>query len=73
MERITIEAGKRSGKPCIRGMRITVYDVLEMLASGMSFEEILEDYPKLTREDILAVLDYAARREHRTLVEPLSA
>jgi len=73
MERITIEAGKRSGKPCIRGMRITVYDVLEMLASGMSFEEILEDYPQLTREDILAVLDYAARREHRTLVEPLSA
>jgi uncharacterized protein (DUF433 family) len=73
MERITIEAGKRSGKPCIRGLRITVYDVLEMLASGMDITEILEDYPQLTKEDILAVLEYAAQREQRTLREPLSA
>jgi uncharacterized protein (DUF433 family) len=73
MERITIEAGKRSGKPCIRGLRITVYDVLEMLASGMDIPEILEDYPQLTKEDILAVLEYAAQREQKTLREPLSA
>ncbi len=57
---ITIEAGKRSGKPCIRGMRITVQDVLSYLASGMSILEIIEDFPKLTREDILACLAYAA-------------
>ena len=73
MERIRIEAGKRSGKPCIRGLRITVYDVLEMLASGMDIPEILEDYPQLTKEDILAVLEYAAQREQKTLREPLSA
>ena len=48
---ITFETGKRSGKPCIRGLRITVYDILEYIASGMSFEEILEDFPELTRED----------------------
>ena len=57
---ITIEPGKRGGKPCIRGMRITVYDVLEYLASGMTQEEILEDLPHLTKEDILACLSYAA-------------
>lgn len=57
---ITIEPGKRSGKPCIRSMRITVYDVLSYLASGVSIEEILEDFPELTREDILACLAYAA-------------
>lgn len=57
---ITIEPGKRSGKPCIRSMRITVYDVLSYLASGMSIEEILGDFPELTREDILACLAYAA-------------
>jgi uncharacterized protein (DUF433 family) len=51
---ITIEPGKRSGKPCIRGMRITVYDVLSYLASGMTYEEILEDFPYLTKADILA-------------------
>jgi len=73
MERITVTEGKRSGKPCIRDLRITVYDVLEMLASGMKYEEILEDFPQLTREDILAVLDYAAKREYRTRSEPLSA
>jgi uncharacterized protein (DUF433 family) len=62
-ERITIEAGKRSGQPCIRGMRITVKDVLEYLAGGMSREEILADFPNLEKEDITACLDYAAHRE----------
>jgi uncharacterized protein (DUF433 family) len=60
---ITIESGKRSGKPCIRGMRITVYDVLSYLASGMTYEEILEDFPYLTQEDILACLSYAAENK----------
>jgi uncharacterized protein (DUF433 family) len=60
---ITIEPGKRGGKPCIRGMRITVYDVLEYLAAGMTHQEILEDFPYLTEEDILACLSYAADRE----------
>jgi uncharacterized protein (DUF433 family) len=64
---ITIESGKRGGKPCIRGMRITVYDVLSYLASGMSIEEVLEDFPYLTRDDVLAVLSYAAERERRTV------
>jgi len=65
---ITIEPGKRGGKPCIRGMRITVYDVLEYLASGMTQEEVLEDFPYLTKEDILACLGYAADREKRLMV-----
>jgi uncharacterized protein (DUF433 family) len=60
---ITIEPGKRGGKPCIRGMRITVYDILEYLASGMTQPEILEDFPYLTKEDILACLRFAANRE----------
>ena len=60
---LTLEPGKRSAKPCIRGMRITVYDVLGYLASGMSVEEVLDDFPYLTREDILACLAYAADRE----------
>lgn len=60
---ITIEPGKRGGKPCIRGMRITVYDVLDYLASGMSHQQILEDFPYLTEQDILACLSYAAERE----------
>ena len=59
-EIITIEPGKRSGKPCIRGMRITVYDVLEYLASGMTEDEILTDFSELTREDIGACLAFAA-------------
>ena len=63
MDRITIEPGKRGGKPCIRGMRITVYDVLEYLASGMSFEEILKDFPYIQKDDILACLSFAANRE----------
>jgi uncharacterized protein (DUF433 family) len=64
--RITIEAGKRSGKPCIRGMRITVSDVLGYLAAGMSHAEILADFPSLTEEDILACLAFAADRERKT-------
>ena len=67
-ERITIEPGKRGGKPCIRGMRITVGDVLEYLASGMSEDQILEDFPYLEREDIRAVLAFAADRERKLLV-----
>jgi uncharacterized protein (DUF433 family) len=67
-EIITIEPGKRSGKPCIRGMRITVYDVLEYLSSGMSQQEILDDFPYLTEEDIRACLAYAADREKRLLI-----
>ena len=65
---ITLEPGKRSGKPCIRGLRITVYDVLSYLAAGMSHQEILADFPALTEEDILACLSYAADRERQTLV-----
>ena len=59
---ITIEPGNRGGKPCIRGMRITVYDVLEYLASGMTYQEILDDFPYLTQQDILACLSFAAKR-----------
>lgn len=65
--RITIEPGKCGGKPCIRGMRITVYDILSYLASGMTYEEILSDFPYLEKEDILATLEYAAERERTTL------
>ena len=65
---ITIEAGKRGGKPCIRGMRITVYDVLEYLGSGMSMQEVLNDFPYLTEDDIRACLQYAADREKRTMM-----
>lgn len=64
-ERITLEPGKRGGRPCIRGLRVSVYDVLAMLSDGMSHEEVLEDFPELTRDDILAALAYAADREHR--------
>lgn len=60
--RITVEEGKCGGRPCIRGLRIRVKDVLELLAAGASFEEILEDYPFLEREDILAAIDYAAHQ-----------
>jgi len=62
-ERITVEPGKRSGKPCVRGLRITVRDVLEYLASGMTVEEVLHDFPDLEKEDIRACLAYAADRE----------
>ena len=63
-----MEPGKRGGKPCIRGLRITVYDVLSYLASGMTQEQILADFPDLTKEDILACLAYAADRESHTKV-----
>lgn len=63
--RITLEPGKRGGKPCIRNLRITVYDVLDMLARGMSVETIIVEYPELEREDILACLAFAADRERR--------
>ena len=65
---VTIEPGKRSGKPCIRGMRITVEDILRWLASDMSIDEIIGDFPKLTREDILVALEFSANRQERTLV-----
>lgn len=64
-ERITIEPGKRGGRPCIRGLRVTVYDLLEYLASGMSEDEILADFPDLEREDIRAALAFAADRERK--------
>jgi len=67
---ITIEAGKRGGKPCIRGLRITVYDVLEYLASGMSEAEIIGDFPELTAEDVRACLAFAADRERRLFLVP---
>lgn len=67
---ITIEPGKRGGKPCIRGMRITVYDVLDYLASGMSEAEILADFPDLTAEDIRACLAFAADRERKLVSIP---
>lgn len=67
-EIIGVEPGKRGGKPCIRGMRITVYDVLSYLAAGMSHSEIREDFPELSEEDILACLSYAADREQHTVV-----
>ena len=67
-EIITIEPGKRGGQPSIRGMRITVADVLSSLASGMSEDQILSDFPELTRDDIRACLAYAAERERLTLI-----
>ncbi|MEM9947399.1 MAG: DUF433 domain-containing protein [Cyanobacteria bacterium P01_D01_bin.36] len=67
-EIITIEPGKRSGKPCIRGMRITVSDVLEYLAGGMTEQEILEDFSELTSDDIRACLSFAADREKKLFV-----
>ena len=65
-DRITLEPGKRGGKPCIRGLRITVQDVLEWLAGGVSAQDILADYPQLAAEDIQAALAYAADRERHT-------
>jgi len=66
--RITIEPGKRGGRPCVRGMRITVYDVLSYLAAGMTSAQILGDFPYLTAEDIQACLAYAAERERSMTV-----
>lgn len=64
LSRITIDPGKRGGRPCVRGLRITVYDVLAMLADNMSEAEILEDFPELEAADIRACLAFAAQREH---------
>lgn len=62
LDRITVEEGQCGGRPCIRGQRIRVTDVLQLLGAGASFEEILADYPSLEREDILAAIDYAAHQ-----------
>ena len=67
-EIITIDSQIRFGKPCIRGMKISVYDVLSWYASGMTENEILDDYPELTKNDLLAVLAFAADREHKVKV-----
>jgi len=69
-ERILIQSGKRGGRPVVRGLRITVYDVLGWLADGMSVEEIIEDFPELEKEDIRACLAYAADRERHTVTIP---
>jgi uncharacterized protein (DUF433 family) len=66
--RISFQAGKRSGKPTIRGLRITVYDVLAMLAQGMTTEQVLEDFPELEKEDVMACLAFAAERERTVSV-----
>ncbi len=65
---ITLESGKRSGQPCIRGLRITVYDILNMLADGMSKDEIISDFPEIDERDILACLSFAADKEHKIAV-----
>jgi len=65
---ITLESGKRSGQPCVRGLRITVYDILNMLADGMSKEEIMSDFPEIEERDILACLSFAADKEHKIAV-----
>ena len=70
---ITIEPNKRSGKPCVRSLRITVYEVLEYLASEMTEAEILGDFPDLTREDLKACIAYAADRERRFIAVPITA
>ena len=67
VNRITLEPGKRRGRPCIRGLRMTVYDVLSMLSSGMTQQEIQDDFPELTVEDIRSVLAYAAVRLHQVV------
>ena len=63
---ITVESGKRSGKPCIRGLRITVEDILRYLASDMTIDEIIADFPELTREDIHAAIEFSANQQSRT-------
>ena len=68
LERITIEEGKCGGRPCIRGLRIRVTDVLDLLGAGASYDEILDDYPDLEREDILASIEYAARQTDHPVV-----
>lgn len=71
-DRITITPGIRGGKPCVRGTRITVYDILEYLAGGMTEDQVLADFPSLTREDIRACLAFAAARERRLAVPPVA-
>lgn len=73
LQRITLEPGKRGGKACIRGLRITVQDVLDWLAAGQSEAQILEDYPELTGDDLRAVLSYAAGRERHAAWIPVAA
>ena len=69
LDRITVDDAKCGGRPCVRGMRIRVTDILELLSAGASVEEILEDYPSLEREDILASIEYAARQaDHSVLL-----
>jgi uncharacterized protein (DUF433 family) len=70
---ITIEPNKRGGKPCVRGLRITVYEVLEYLASDMTEEEILTDFPDLIKEDLKACIAFAADRERRLMEVPIAA
>jgi uncharacterized protein (DUF433 family) len=72
-QHITLEPGKRGGKPCIRGLRITVQDVLDWLATGRSADEIVHDFPELTHDDIRAVLGYAAERERHAAWVPVAA
>jgi uncharacterized protein (DUF433 family) len=71
LQRITIEEGKCGGRPCIRGQRIRVTDVLELLANGASFDEILADYSFLEREDIYAAIEYAAHQADHTVLQAL--
>jgi uncharacterized protein (DUF433 family) len=73
IQRITLEPGKRGGKPCVRGLRITVQDVLDWLASGRTETDILIDYPELAADDIRAVLSYAADRERHAAWIPVAA
>ena len=70
LDYITIDPNKRSGKPCVRGLRITVYEVLEYLASDMTEEQILHDFPDLTREDLKACIAFAADRERKLITVP---
>lgn len=70
---ITIEPNKRGGKPCVRGLRITVYEVLEYLASEMTEDEILSDFPDLTKDDLKACIAFAADRERRLMEVPVAA
>ena len=72
-DHITVEPHKRGGKPCVRGLRITVYEVLEYLASDMTEEEILDDFPDLTRADLKACIAFAADRERRLMIAPVAA
>jgi uncharacterized protein (DUF433 family) len=69
LQRITIEPGKCGGRPCIRGKRIRVKDILELLSAGASFQEILQDYPSLEREDILAAIEYAAQQTDHAVLQ----